>query len=95
MFDDGQEHQWEYKADGTYVYYCKNADGQWELKDSNLSQYFVAGNLLCTRWQNIGESENREWWEITIQDGVMKWTALRKKADGTTYTATFEMTKVE
>lgn len=21
VFDDGQEHQWEYKADGTYVYY--------------------------------------------------------------------------
>ena len=95
VYDDGQEHQWEYRADGTYVYYCKNADGQWEPKESNFSQYFVAGNLLCTRWQNISESENREWWEITIENGVMKWTALRKREDGATYTATFEMTKVQ
>ena len=95
VFDDGQEHQWEYKADGSYVYYCKNAEDQWEPKESNLSQYFVAGNLLCTRWQNIGESENREWWEITIENGVMKWKALRQREGGTTYTVTFEMTKVQ
>ena len=34
------------------------------------------------------------WWEIeSIKDGVMKWTALRMREDGTTYTATFSMTK--
>jgi len=26
---------------------------------------------------------------------VMKWKALRMREDGTTYTATFEMTKVQ
>ena len=95
VYDDGQEHQWEYRADGTYVYYCKNAGGQWEPKENNLSQYFVAGNLLCTRWQNIGESENREWWEITINGDTMNWSALRRNADGSTFTATFQMTKVQ
>ena len=39
--------------------------------------------------------ENREWWEITIADGKMNWTALRQNEDGTTFTATFEMKKVE
>ena len=94
-FDDGQEHRWQYKADGTYVYYCKDANGQWEPKSANISQYFVDGSLLCTRWQNTGESENREWWEINIAAGKMNWTALRQADDGTTFTVTFEMTKVE
>ena len=31
----------------------------------------------------------------SIQDGVMKWKALRQREDGSTYTATFQMTKVE
>ena len=95
VFDDGQEHRWEYRADGSYVYYCKDANGRWEAKDAVISQYFVDGNLLCTRWQNIGENENREWWEISIDGNTMNWTALRQNDDGTTFTATFTMNKVE
>ena len=96
-FDDGENHRWEYLADGTFRYYHK-VDGQWQMSDDVLHDYFVDGALLCTRWQNAGEGqkENREWWEIeSIQNGVMKWTALRMREDGTTYTATFEMTKVQ
>ena len=37
----------------------------------------------------------REWWEIeSIKGGVMKGTALRLREDGRTYTATFQMSKV-
>ena len=77
---------------------ANKVNGLWQLSDDVLHDYFVDGNLLCTRWQNVGEGqkENREWWEIeSIQNGVMKWTALRMREDGTTYTATFEMTKVQ
>ena len=93
VFDDGQEHQWEYRADGSYVYYRQDGT-EWVPSGDDISEYFVAGNLLCTRWQKNGESENREWWEITIDGNQMHWTALRRNADGTTYTATFEMSKV-
>ncbi len=68
------------------------------FKDDEYANYFVDGILLCTRWKNAGEGqeENREWWEIeSIKDGVMKWKALRMREDGTTYTATFEMIKVQ
>jgi hypothetical protein len=95
-FDDGEEHCWEYLADGSYVYYSKNAEGQFVPVESVFNQYFVDGTLLCTRWKNVGEGEeeHREWWEIaSIENGVMKWTALRQRPDGTTYTATFQMTK--
>lgn len=93
---DGELHRWEYKADGTYVYY-RMVDGDWKGDTDFLSDYFVDGTLLCTRWKKTADSEEiREWWEIeSIQDGKMKWKALRMRDDNTTYTATFEMTKVQ
>ena len=92
-YGDGLLHRWEYKADGTYVYYVKDGDN-WVPSANTLNEYFVVGNLLCSRWINAG-TELREWWEIeSIENGVMKWKALRQKEDGTTFTSTFEMTKV-
>ena len=96
-YDDGQPHRWEFKTDGTYVYYIQNADGQWEAYDNTFAQFFVDGVLLCFRWKNNGEdTEQREWWEIeSILNGVMKWTAVRRHDDGSTYTASFQMIKVK
>lgn len=93
---DGELHRWEYKADGTYVYYSKEND-EWKAGTDVLADYFVDGILLCTRWKKTADSEElREWWEIeSIQNGVMKWIALRMREDGSTYIATFEMTKVQ
>ncbi len=95
-FDDGEEHRWEYLANGTFRYYHK-VDGTWQLSNDEYAKYFVDGNLLCTRWKNTGENtiEHREWWEISsIDNNTMTWTALREGENGTTYTATFSMTKV-
>ena len=96
-FDDGENHRWEYMTDGTFNYFRK-VNGQWQISDDDYADYFVDGTLLCTRWKNAGEGqeERREWWEIeSIEDGVMKWKALRQREDGSTYTATFEMKKKE
>ena len=95
-FDDGEMHHWEYRADGTYVYYSQDENGNWTSNpDQTVSDYFIDGPLLCTHWVIDGQ-EYSEWWEVeSIKDGVMKWTALREKEDGTTYTASFEMKKVE
>ena len=94
VFDDGQEHRWQYNADGTYVYYVKDGDNWVPYEGTTLSEYFVDGTLLCTRWIDQGQ-EYREWWEINIDGDKMNWTALRQKEDGSTFTATFEMKKVE
>ena len=94
VFDDGQEHRWEYRADGTYVYYRQDGTA-WVPYGDDFAEYFVDGNLLCTRWRNSGEeTENREWWEITVDGTQMHWTALREDANGQRFTATFEMSKV-
>jgi hypothetical protein len=94
-FDDGEDHQWEYLADGTFRYYLQDEGGYWVTNpNQTLSQYFVDGTLLCTRWV-IDGTVNREWWEIaSINNGVMNWTALRQDENGQRYTATFSMTKV-
>ena len=52
-FDDGENHRWEYLLDGTFNYFRK-VDDQWQISDDDFSDYFVAGNLLCTRWKNAG-----------------------------------------
>ena len=93
---DGELHRWEYKANGTYTYYSK-VNGEWKGDTDYLSNYFVDGILLCTRWKKTADSEElREWWEIeSIKNGVMKWKALRLREDGTSYIATFQMTKVQ
>ena len=92
-YDDGEAHRWQYNADGTYVYYVRDGDN-WVPSANTLNEYFVDGTLLCTRWIDQGQ-ENREWWEITISGDKMNWTALRENPDRTTFTATFEMKKVE
>ena len=95
-YDDGEDHQWEYKADGTFVYYVQDEEGNWIANpEQTLSEYFVDGTLLATRW-GTDETEYREWWEIeSIKGGVMKWKALRAREDGSTYVATFAMIQVK
>ena len=91
-----QTWRWEFKADGTYVFSLKDGDS-WQVFEDEMSEYFVDGSLLCTRWQHTASSdENRDWWEIeSIQDGKMKWTALRLDEDLTTHTETLELSKVQ
>ena len=76
----------EFLADGTYNFYRRNDAGFWSLVPRERNEYFVDGNLLCTRWQAAGEEMSFEWWEIvSAADGNMQWTALRQQADGTTF----------
>lgn len=95
--DDDELHRWEYREDATYGYYDL-VDGQWQLHENVFNEYFVDGVLLCSRWKDTGENdvELREWWEIaSIENGQMNWTALRHREDGSAYTATFSMTKIQ
>ena len=93
-FDDGEIHRWEYKSDGTYVYYVKEGDN-WVADDSDeLHRFFVDGDLLFTRWTSNGQ-EFRENWDIAINDNIMNWSAYRQFNDGTSNVVTFKMTKVD
>ncbi|MBR4786660.1 MAG: hypothetical protein IK013_02090 [Bacteroidales bacterium] len=95
--DNPQTWRWEFKADGNYVFSLKNGDNPMQVFEDYMSDYFVDGSLLCTRWKNTAESdEERDWWEIeSIQDGTMKWTALRMDEDLTTHTETLVLNKIQ
>ena len=76
----------EFLADGTYRFYRRSDAGVWSLVPRQRNEYFVDGNLLCTRWQAEGEQMSYEWWEIaSAADGRMQWTALRQQPDGSTF----------
>ena len=87
----------EFKDDGTYNFYRRNDAGEWKAVTTREYQdYFVDGYLLNTRWKDIDKTEQREWWEIDeISDDEMKWTALRKNDDGTTFEQKTKWKKVE
>lgn len=89
---NGQVYRFEFKDDGTYCYYKKDGDN-WVLSDDMADEYYVAANLLCTRWVADGQ-EKRSCWEIAINGDAMSWTALRMGDDGKTYTVGYELKKV-
>ena len=87
----------EFFEDGTYNYFRKNDDGEWEsVTTREFQDYFVDGTLLATRWKNVEENELREWWEIvTIKGDKMQWKALRQNEDGSTFEQTMDWERVE
>ena len=86
----------EYRADGTASFYDL-IDGQWVEEATDYSEYFADGPLFCFRWQKTDAGiDRRENWEIvTCGNGEMVNKALHRRADGSTYTITAHLTKVE
>lgn len=95
-YNDGNA-RLEFFDDGTYNFYRKNDDGQWEIVITReFQKYFVDGTLLATRWENQGDDEHRESWDInSLKDNKMQWRSLREKEDGTTFEQIAEWERVE
>lgn len=79
-------HHWEYKADGTYVYYIYE-DDTWKPKEQEGSYYMVDGNWMATRWIDADTHETMyEWWDLTIEtqggEEYMNWYGLREDETG-------------
>lgn len=73
-------HRWEYKADGSYLYYVLE-NGVWVPSTNTYNEYFVDGDYFACRWKDSNNIEYREWWDIKIEGDVMTWTALRDKGE--------------
>ena len=91
--DDGRDHRWEYREDGTFLYYNKEGD-EWVPADDEVSAYTLEGSLLTTTWAE-SDQEITESWEITIDGDTMTWTAQREDGNGNTFTVSFELTRVK
>ena len=85
-----------YRADGTCSFYDL-IDGQWVEEETDYSEYFADGPLFCFRWQKHEAGiDRRENWEIvSCGNGKMVNKAFCRRTDGTTYTITAHLTKVE
>lgn len=70
------EHNWEYRADGTYTYYTWNGS-DWESDPDNIyNEYSVDGDFFVTQWDS-SEVLFREAHDISIDGDIMKWHGLR------------------
>ncbi len=93
LYDDNLLHRWEFKEDGTFIYY-KKIDDAWIISGNSLNEYFVVGNLLCTKWID-GDNEFQESWEIIIREGSMEREALRKNENDELYIVKFAMKNID
>ena len=89
------DHRWEYRADGSYTYFTKDADGNWVADESNSgNEYYVDGDFFGSRWIKDGK-ENREWWDIEKCDGKeMVWSALRRTSNGKVFSTKMVLRKI-
>lgn len=91
---DTEYHQWEYKPDGTYNYYYKNAEGEWETKNDNNGKYFLYGDIFASNWTNDYNTNVQgilyECWEIEFEGDTMNWKGRR----GINQYVYYSMTKV-
>lgn len=87
----------KFLPDGSYKYYRKNGANEWELITyREISEYFVEGNLLATRWKEPDKPMEYEYWEIeSIDNGQMKWSGLRQLYDGARFRQSVKWEKVQ
>jgi len=87
-------HRWLYTPSGQYFYYSKDANDNWVISENSLNEYDVDGDYLACRWKQTADAkEDREFWDISINDKNMSWSALRQDANGL-FDATFTMRRV-
>ena len=95
---DPERHRAVFRADGTCNYYYPAAGGQYELDPTVYSRYYVDGTLLSLCWLDFGEGQKEQYenWEVLLCS-ANKITArsFHKRADGTLYTDTYHLSRVE
>ena len=92
-YGDGKPHRWEFKADGTYVYYVQDGN-VWVPGSNTLNEYFVDGDHLCMRWKDGGK-EYREWWTIALlEKNDMTWSAIRKSETSSYFNSTYTFKRI-
>ena len=84
----GSDHElarWDFKDNGTFLYYSINQEEEWELSKKENCAYFVSGRLLATRWSDENGIEHLECWNLELRDdGGINLSACRPDEDGET-----------
>ena len=91
-------HRAVFRADGTCNYYYADDGGDFKVDPTVYSKYFVDGPLLSLCWLDFGEGEREQYenWEIlSVSKEKITARAFHKRTDGTIYTETYHLSKVE
>lgn len=90
-------HRWQYNADGTFIYFIKDANGKWMPDPSNAwNEYNVDGDWLATIWQNDSTVYRERWTIDSCDENEMKWSAFRRNfKTKEEFHATFTMKRVK
>ena len=83
-----------YFANGTNIEY-ELVEGQWVEVEAEYAEFFIDGNLLCTRWKYPGQDEQCE---NSIFESYVDGTLIVKEVvlrNGHLYTETTTLTKTE
>ncbi len=95
-YESSEPYRELYRSDGTASFYDL-IDGQWVEEETTYNEYFSDGPLFCFRWQKTDAGiDRRENWEVVSCTGdEMVNKAFHRRADGSTYTITAHLKKVE
>lgn len=78
-------HRWEFKLDGTFVYYTKDAGDNWVPDSHNKNnKYVMDGDWLSTYWEYDGVKKQEQWDVEYLSNGQMKWKNYRITSSGET-----------
>lgn len=80
---DETDHRWEFRADGTFVYYNRDVENAaWVVNPDMSANYVVDGNWLAMMRNDSKLGEVRECWDLTLEPNQMYWIALRNDSVG-------------
>lgn len=92
---DSTDHRWEFRADGTFVFYNLDVEsGAWMANPDKSANYVVDGNWMALRREDPAIGEIRECWDVSVENGQMYWIALRVDALGGRYNQQMQLSKV-
>ncbi len=83
----------EYLPNGTNIEY-ELVNNQWVAVDAEYAEYFIDGNLLCTRWKYPGQEEMRENSVFASYDNGTMIVEERVVRNGQLYTEISKLQKV-
>ena len=91
-------HRAVFRADGTCNYYYAKDGNEFKVDPTVYSKYFVDGSLLSLCWLDYGDGQREQYenWEIlSISKEKIISRAFHKHPDGTIYTETYHLSKVD
>lgn len=97
-YNDPDPHRVVFRADGTCNYLYADDSGEFKVDATVYSKYFVDGSLLSLCWLDYGDGEREQYenWEIlSLSKDKITARAFLKRTDGTVYTGTYHLSKMD